>query len=221
MVVHRWRAGTVVGGVLAAGLVVLGGCEAPQRQPASYPANTLPVHYEEATAPTSCLVASVTMAANYLVGKRQFTEPDIRTAMQDGGLDETSISDVRSYLEGRGLYLLTLAGRTDDKPPLGLLFWLERRGYPVICVINRQGDDPGFNHAVVVTGFSRNVDSPSADIVYYLDPAAREPLQSLSLSEFEAAWERGERAMMLVVAPPSEVTPGAAASAPAGATGGR
>jgi hypothetical protein len=83
------------------------------------------------------------------------------------------------------------------------------RGYPVICIINRHGTDVQFNHAVVVTGFSRNTEPGVADIVYYLDPSAKESLLTATAADFEQMWARGDRAMMLVVAPPEE-----AASAP-------
>ncbi len=187
----------------------LAGCQGPQRKFVTYPPGTLAVPYETASGPTACLVASVSMAANYLVDKHEFAEPAVRAEMKAQGLQENSVADVKKYLEERGLYLVTLTGEADGRPPLGLGFWLERRGYPVICIINEHGADQKFNHAVVVTGISKNSADPPADIVYYLDPAAAEPLQSSELTQFEAAWELGKRAMMIVVAPPTESAPAA------------
>ena len=112
------------------------------------------------------------------------------------------MADVKAWLEEQGLHLVTLTGQSDDKPPLGMRFWLERRGYPVICVINKYAGDVRYNHAVVVTGVSANTGDPPADIVYYLDPGTREPLQSVGLAEFETSWARCDYAMMIVVQPP-------------------
>ena len=153
----------------------------------THPEGTLRVGYEEASAPTSCLVASVAMAANYVRGERRFTEPSLRTALKEQGLDETYVADLKTFLAKNNLDLVVLAGELDGKPPTGLRFWAVDRGYPVICVINQHGGDPQFNHAVVVTGFSANAGDPSADIVYYLDPATREPLQSVGLRSSKPA----------------------------------
>jgi hypothetical protein len=202
--------------MLAGGIFCgLAGCEQPQRKLVTFPAGTLPVHYEVASAPTACLVASVTMAANYVLGERRFTEPDLRTALARQKLDEKRVGDLKKYLAEQGLELVVLTGRPDGEPPLGLRYWLLTRGYPVICVINRQGANPDlkthagsqYNHAVVVTGFSANPAQPSADIVYYLDPSTPDPLQSVGLAEFETLWARGDYAMMVIVKPP-EPSPG-------------
>lgn len=184
-------------------LVALGsGCQEPARKIVTHPEGTLRVPYEVASAPSSCLVASVTMAANYLEGQRRFKEPAVRVALKQQKLDETKVTDLRTYLTGQGLDLIAVSGELDGKPPLGLKFWSVTKGYPVICVINQHEGDPQFNHAVVVTGFSANADKPLADIVYYLDPATRDPLQSVGLWEFDTWWGRCGRAMMVVVKPP-------------------
>ena len=190
------------------------GCEAPKRKFTTYPPGTLPVPYEVASTPSSCLVASVTMAANYLLGQHRFTEPGVRSAMKEQLLDETSVADMRTFLGTQGLDLIALSGQLDGKPTVGLRFWVERKGYPAIAIINKLGDDPKFNHAVVVTGFSADAGSPPADIVYYLDPSTREPLQSAGRAEFEKYWALGDHAMLLVVAPPPQDS--GAASKPAG-----
>ncbi len=196
--------------VLALGAAATAGCDPPRPKFATHPAQTLTVPYERASGQTSCLVASVVMASNYLAGQPRFTEPGVLKALKELGLDGSSVADVKAWLEEQGLHLVTLTGQSDDKPPLGMRFWLERRGYPVICVINKYAGDVRYNHAVVVTGVSANTGDPPADIVYYLDPGTREPLQSLPRGEFDTAWDMGGRAMMLVVAPPPDAEPGAA-----------
>lgn len=194
----------IAGAVALSVLVATSGCQQPQRKLVTHPPGTLIVHYEEASAPSACLVASVAMAANYVLGEREFTEPDLRAALRRQNLDETRVADVQAFLRQQGLEMVALAGRPDGEPPLGLRYWLVRRGYPVICIINQHDGDPELNHAVVVTGFSANPEDPSADIVYYLDPATRDPLQSVGLAEFQAHWAHGNHAMMIVVQPPSE-----------------
>ncbi len=188
------------------------GCQPPPVL-RTFPEGSLPVHYVPATAPTTCLIAGVAMAANYLLGERRFTEAGIRQDLKIAGLDETSTSDLKTYLESKHLYLLTLCGELTDKPPAGLKYWLQSRGYPVVCVINRQGVEPAFNHAVVVTGISKTPDG-SADIVYYLDPAGGRPMSSCPPEEFESLWARGQHAMMIVVAPPPDSQPSRPASTP-------
>ena len=51
------------------------GCEQPE-QITRWPANTLHVRYEPAEAYSTCLVASVAMASNYLLNDRAFTAMD-------------------------------------------------------------------------------------------------------------------------------------------------
>ncbi|HOA75586.1 MAG TPA: hypothetical protein PL151_14425 [Phycisphaerae bacterium] len=200
-----------VASIVMAGLLSgLAGCQEPQRKLVTFPPGTLPVQYEAASAPTACLVASVTMATNYVLGERRFTEPGLRAALARQKLDEKRVGDLKTYLAEQGLEMVVVTGRPDEKPPLGLRYWLLTRGYPVICVINRQGADPDlekpagpqYNHAVVVTGFSANPDQPSTDIVYYLDPSTADPLQSVGWAEFEKLWARAGHAMMVVVKPP-------------------
>lgn len=196
----------VIGIVAALGLA---GCQQPQRKPLTHPQGTLLVRFEAASAPSSCLVACTAMAANYLLDEPRFAEPELRKTLQRQKLDETRVEDLKKYLSGHGLNLVALTGRTDENPPTGLKFWVLGKGYPAICVLNQHAGDPAFNHAVVVTGFSANPDGGQADIVYYLDPAAREPLQSAKLADFETSWARCDHAMLIVVRPPP-----AAAQAP-------
>lgn len=208
--------------VLFLGLLTGAGCAGPlKRPPVTHPQGTLRVLYEQATTRSSCLVAGATMAANYLLGERRFTEPQMRAAMRAAGWDETVVADVKAYLAAHDLYLVTLAGTIDGKPPLGLRYWLQNRGYPVICVVNQHGGDPRLNHAVVVSGILANEVPDSADIVYYLDPSTPEPLQTADMKAFDQMWAYSDRAMMLVVAPPSEsldgATPADGARSPDGA----
>lgn len=184
----------------------------------TYPPGSLPVHYEPATTHSTCLVASVAMAANYLVGERQFTETQIRQELQKQNLDETSIAAVQSYLDSKGLHLLTLSGEMNGKPPTSLRYWLQTRGYPVICIINRQGINPAFNHAIVLIGITKPADG-SADMFHYLDPSGPEPAYSCTASDFEVLWTRGQNAMMIVVAPPPDSQPARVPEIPASSAG--
>ena len=181
-------------------------CDKPSRI-AKYPDGTLRVRYEQATTHSTCLVAGVAMACNYLLGESRFTEQRIRGDLKRSGGDETRVSDLKAYLAKtpEKLWMLTLTGGLNDQPPAGLGYWLNRRGYPAICVINRDpGGDSGFNHAVVVIGFCANPKGESADImVHYLDPSSVEPLHSAKAGVFEGLWARGGHAMILVVAPPT------------------
>jgi hypothetical protein len=193
-----------IGRLLLTGLVTaVIGCEAPKRIH-SFPAGTLPVLYEPATTHSTCLVASLAMSANYLLGERRFSEKQMRTELKQAGKDETLTRDLKDYLETKGLYLIALTGQIDGKPPSALSYWVVKRGYPAICIINREPGQPAFNHAVVVIGISPTSTEQSADIIHYLDPATPEPLQSCNTAEFERLWAAAEYAMLLVVAPPPE-----------------
>lgn len=192
----------LTGIVLTAGVLV--GCEHPRRI-ARYPDGALQVPYERATRYSGCLAASVAMASNYLLDEHRFSEDQLRTELRRAGRDETRVGDLREHLRQRPerLHLFTLTGEPGDKPPTGLGFWVNRRGYPVICVIRREPDDPSFNHAVVVIGISANPDDPTADMIHYLDPSSPEPLHSSPAWVFEQHWAWCDHAMMLVTAPPA------------------
>ena len=194
---------TVIGATLIGLPVALIGCETPNRI-AKYPEGSLRVRYEEASTYSSCLVASVVMAANYVTGERRFSENGIREDVRRAGLDESRVGDLKTYLAGEGLHLVTLAGSLDGKPPTSLRYWLLRRGYPVICVINRDPVDPNFNHAVVLIGISTTGDVESADRIHYLDPSSVDRLHADDAATFEALWARGQHAMMVVISPPPD-----------------
>ncbi len=180
----------------------MAGCAAPPRKVVTHPPGTLPVIYEQSTAHSTCLVASAVMAANYVLDRRVLTEAGVRQELVARGLDETRVADIRAFLAERDLHLVVLQGRLDGEPPVGLEYWLRNRGYPVICVINRQSGDPAFNHAVVVIGISSNPDRPGVDIIHYLDPSSAEPLHSVERAVFEILWSGGDHAMMVVIQPP-------------------
>lgn len=206
---HQRRPGGMRWGGLPAAVVIAAclatGCQQPKRL-FRLPKDCLPVRYEAATTHSSCLVASVAMAANYLLGDRQFSERQIQVDLKRLGYDETRVGDLKKYLQQvpERLYLVSLAGCLDPEPPAGLRYWLEKRGYPVICVINRDpGANPSFNHAVVVIGISANQNRGSADIIHYLDPSSVDQLHSTTTDEFEVLWSSGEYAMMVVCQAPA------------------
>jgi hypothetical protein len=193
-------AATLILGVLTFTLGT--GCEQPRTFP-GYPVDSLQVRYEASTKYSGCLIACVAMAANHLVDTHLFSEAEIRQEMEQAGLDETRIADVSKFLENKGLHLVTLSGRLRGKPPASLAYWVNQRGYPAICVINRQPDSPAFNHAIVVIGISPTGPVESADTIHYLDPSSPRQLHTEETVAFEANWARGQHAMMIVVCPPA------------------
>lgn len=201
MLDRRIRVGyrSIAPGTLVALLAV--GCQSPDRRN-QLPAGCVPVQYVQANSHTTCLVACVAMAANYLEGEFRFSEKGILNELRARGLDESRVSDVKQYLDAEGFYLVTLAGRLHDEPPTGLAYWLLRRGYPVICVINRQGHEPQFNHAVVVVGLTRSSGVESADKIHYFDPASAMQFHTDEVPAFNELWIRGQNAMMVVIRPP-------------------
>lgn len=192
------------GGWLLLAVAVCGavGCEAPRRL-VSYPPGALPVRFEQSTSFSTCLAASVVMAANYLEGWQRFKLDDVVTEIKSQGGDETRVADLKEYMAGKGLYLFSAAGRTDDNPPLGMGYWIRERGYPVICIINRLGTGPGYNHAVVVIGMSENLGVETADTIYYLDPSSERPLFTCGEGSFEEIWSRCGHAMLIVARRPA------------------
>ena len=186
---------------LLAGLLMTG-CVAP-RPPVTHPPGTLRVAYERSESHTGCLVASAAMAANYLLARPEWTEKRLRDQMQAVGLDESKVADVKAFLGRQGLYVVTLSGTLDGNPPTGLGHWVRVRGYPVVCIINYQGEDPAYNHAVVVIGFSAKAGAEATDKVYYLDPSTDLPLHEVPAAGFEALWGPSGRAMLLVIQPPA------------------
>ncbi len=184
-------------------LIVTAGCEEPGKPVMRYPPGALQVPYEEASDHSTCLVASVAMAANYLMGEHKYSEKLISEELKQMKLDPTRVGDLQLYLSRQGLYMGAFRGRLDDQPPLGLRYLVKQRGYPVICVINRAGQGPEFNHAVVVIGISENPNGPAADTIYYFDPSSPKQLASADALAFELMWGYCQHAMMFVTRPPS------------------
>lgn len=180
---------------------LLAGCEETNKR-VQYPPGALPVRYESATTHSSCLVAGVAMGARYLLPASDYTEPKIRRDLAAGGLDESRVGDLKRYLAGEGLHLVTLTGELGDRPLFGMGYWVRSRGHPVLCVINQEGPDAeAFNHAVTVIGISSNQNPDLPDIIHYFDPSAAEPLHSLAAPAFDELWSRGQHAMMVVTMP--------------------
>lgn len=198
----RPRPAIVIATLLGA-VMSTAGCDRPVRI-AKYPEGSLHVRYEQATTYSTCLVASVAMAGNYLLGERRFSEYGIRNDIERTGRDVTLVRDLQAYLADEGLDLHALSGQLGDEAPTGVGFWVKQRGYPAICVINRVSEDPAFNHAVVVIGISPNREGGSTDIIHYLDPSVPEPLQSMDAAAFEELWARCEHALLIVAVAPAD-----------------
>ena len=175
-----------------------------------YPPGALPVEFVPATTYSSCLVASVVMAANYVEDQPRFRVKDVLAELKAAGRDESKARDLKSYMEGKGLGVWTLTGQLDNHPPTGLGFWLRQERYPVVCVINRVGSSSDFNHAVVVIGMAD--DPPPNQPIGYTTWIRR-----LTARCTHAAWRASRRcrarchhAMLLVTKEPVEpaVRPG-------------
>jgi len=178
-------------------LLALAGCEASHRL-VGYPPGALPVEFEPSTSYSTCLVASVTMAANYVEDRPRFKVKDVVAELKAAGADETKVQSLKEYMATRGFDVWSLAGEMSENPSTGLLFWLRRQRYPVVCVINRLGESSDFNHAVVVIGIGEHRGVESADKIYYLDPSADSPLYTCSAEEFENMWARCLHTMLVV-----------------------
>jgi len=183
---------------------LMAGCQRPQTVDA-FPAGAIPVRYVPADDPTDCLAASVVMSANYVLGHDQFTTKKMRQELRGAGMDPSRTADVRSWLESYDLYLTPLVGELTDKPPLGLVWWVQKRGYPMVCVINRHAGDSAYNHAVVVIGFEFDAGSPQSATVHVLDPASPRRLESWERDVFDHYWASAGRVMMPIYEAPRMV----------------
>ena len=182
---------------------MLAGC-GPTPKLIGYPPGALPVEYDRATTYSACLVASVTMAANYAENRPRFQVPEVLADLKKAGADETKVADLKNYMARKGLTVWNLAGTMDEKPWTGLGFWLREWRSPPVCVINRIGGNADYNHAVVVIGLRENRDMESADRIHYLDPSADSPLYTCSLEAFDEMWARCGHAMLVVTKGPPE-----------------
>jgi len=196
----RWRLIVPV----IAGLITAGGCSFKRFAIDSYPPGCLHVRYHPAGGHSSCLLAAVIMAANYVDGRERFSEPDALRAIRAEKGDESRVSDVTDWFHRTQdeLALFVLQGSLSGQPPTGLPYWLLDRGYPVVCVINKTGRNADYNHAVVVIGLAP-ASAASVERVHYLDPAALERVESCDRATFETYWSRGQNTMALVVPRPN------------------
>ena len=165
----------------------------------TYPQDALKVRYVAATDYTDCLLASTVMCANYIVGQDRFAAPRVRSQMASAGLDMTRVGDVRTFFADRAIKLIPLKGNLGHKPPLGVLWWVVSRGYPVICVVNQQeGGSEEFNHAVVVIGADVDDNTDVVSDVVILDPASGKRLERWDRETFMSGWEATGRVMLLM-----------------------
>ncbi len=164
-----------------------------------YPSNALKVRYVAATDLTDCLLASSVMCMNYLAGQDRFAAPRLRQQMSADGLDMTRVGDMREFLADRRIKLIPLKGELAADPPLGLIWWVVSRGYPVICVVNQEEGAPEeFNHAVVVIGVDVDDNKDIVGDVILLDPASQKRLERWTPEKFLERWIPTGKAMLLM-----------------------
>jgi hypothetical protein len=193
-----------LGAVLFACLPVLSGAGCKKQLTAlETPPGTLPVRYVPATDYTDCLLASVIMSANYVDGRPRLVPSTVRADLEADGLDRTRLGDFRNWMSTQGFRMIALKGRLVRTPPDGVLWWVQERGYPVICVLNRHGGDPEFNHAVVVIGFDLGDNEKEVRNVHLLDPASPYGVESPDRATFEREWQETDRVMILVFDEPA------------------
>jgi len=172
-----------------------------------YPPGTLQVRFVPAMRWTDCLVAGVTMCANYVAGSSRLDPSRIRTGMTEAGLDPTRIADMRTYLAENGWELTPLHGRLSGEPETGLIWWVLERGYPILCVVNKYAGNADYNHAVVVIGFEgppqavpsepgRVAPVLGVDKVCLLDPASPKRVECWDRLTFEHYWGSAGRIML-------------------------
>lgn len=167
----------------------------------TYPPGTLHVRYAAATELTDCLVASVSMCANYLLQTDRYTPPRIRQEMQAQSLDPSRVGDMQTWLADKGLTMTPVKGSLEADPPLGVAWWVQSRGHPVICVVNKYGTNADYNHAVVVIGVELAADG-RVDALHVLDPASPKRLERWDRETMETHWNATDRVML-----PMFVTP--------------
>lgn len=163
-----------------------------------FPPNSLRVRYVPASDYTDCLVASVVMCANYVLGSDHFSPSGVRRELAADGLDPTRIGDVRMWLDGKGIKMVPLKGELSDTPPLGLGWWVQERGYPVICVVNKFGGNAEYNHAVVVIGVETGETAGQLGAVYVLDPASPRGVERWEHRTVEHYWRSTGQIMLLL-----------------------
>lgn len=208
---RRHRAGALV----AVLVLSIGGPSCAKRVAVDeFPPGTVRVGYLAATDYTDCLVASVSMCANYVLGGRRFSPVELRRDLTAAGLDHALVADVGPLLAERGFELRPLVGELSDAPPLGLGWWVLQRGYPVTCVVNKFAGNADYNHAIVVIGINGGGSAESAEAVYVLDPASPKRLERWERLEFLHYWGSAGRVMLPLFETPGDAP--RAVGAPAG-----
>jgi hypothetical protein len=171
-----------------------------------YPPNSLHVRYEDVSSDQSCLVASVVMAANYVDPHAELRESAALQEIADAGMDETLVADVKKWIDSKGFKLIHLKGQFNNQPPFGMHYWVQNRGYPVVCIVEKEEDKPSeelsFHHAVVVIGVDVDANVDNVDRIHYIDPISIKRLEFDTADDFEASWARGGYGMLLVILPP-------------------
>jgi len=191
---------------LAAGLIVPGALGATCNRRLAvdqYPPGVLRVRFVAASGYTDCLVAGAVMCANYVTGQKRLSPEEARSELAAAGLDPSRITDVRRWLKKEHFELTPLRGEFTDTEQVGLGWWVLRRGYPVICVINKFAGNADYNHAVVVIGFDGPGSAESAEAIYLLDPASPKRLERWDRLTFEHYWAGGGRFMLPLYQTPS------------------
>ncbi|MCP4247639.1 MAG: hypothetical protein GY778_11370 [bacterium] len=188
-----------IGRIAAAGAVLAGALGATcQRRIAidEYPSGVLRVRFVQATRLTDCLLAGVVMCTNYVTASERFDPQRLRDVFAERGLDPTRTADVRAWLADEGIELTPLIGALSDEPQTGLGWWVARRGYPTMCVVNKFGGNADYNHAVVVIGFAGSGSAESASEVYVLDSSSPKRLEQWDRLTFEHYWASAGNIML-------------------------
>jgi len=181
---------------------IAAGCS-QHREIVEYPSGSLKVRFMPADDYTDCLVASIVMCANYLRGHNRFDSREIRKEMAAAGLNHTRVDGVSQWLSGHRMRMVPIRGELSDEPPRGVAWWILSRGHPVICVVNKHGDNADYNHAVVIIGVEVDADGQIV-AVDVLDPASADRLERWPRSEFEGYWSRTNQAMLPLFESPSQ-----------------
>jgi len=171
----------------------------------TFPPGVLRVRFVQAAGYTDCLVVSAVMCANYVAGRDRIAAGRVSDELAAAGLDRTKVADVQRWLREHGYELTPLRGELSDVERVGLGWWVLRRGYPVICVVNKFAGDADYNHAVVVIGFDGAASAEAAEGVYLLDPASPKRLERWDRLTFQHFWAGAGYAMLPLYQTPDEL----------------
>jgi hypothetical protein len=206
MLAGFWRWVSCGGLVVLPAFLLVAGCK-KQITATDFPDQTIKVRYVRAVDYTDCLLASTVMCANYVAGRERLVLSEARTDLEAAGLDRTRVDDVRGWLASEAFRLIPLKGRLARTPPDGLMWWVLDRGYPAICIINKHGGDPEYNHAVVVIGFESDDNGGQVAGIHVLEPAAKKGLETWDRETFEQRWVLTGQVMMLIFEEPEPSAP--------------